>query len=240
MKNARFAALLLAVLLAAQAFLTAASADDAEQIKLLPGVWTFTDSAGEQTAEEEAPKADLAILALEENGKMSLLCRDRTGGYVCACEGVWSCEFVPEGMDRLTLLITSTDLPSKAGGGYRVECAYDFYTESWVEKDVQHIYLLLEEAGGSGVSPFAEVYGEDCAGGLALHREQGPNMRVVNCRDYVSLREKRAASSKRLAKVPLGAQVLAFPEAGEENGFIQCVYHDQYGYILSKYLQPAR
>lgn len=105
-----------------------------------------------------------------------------------------------------------------------------------MENDTEHTYLILEETGCSGVSPFTDLYGYPSA---ALHREQGPNMRVVNCSHYVSLREKRSTASARLAKVPLGAQVLAFPEAGEENGFIQCVYHDEYGYILSEYLRPV-
>ena len=98
---------------------------------------------------------------------------------------------------------------------------------------------LYFNASISGVSPFTEVYGEDCAGGLALHREQGPNMRVVKCKEFVSLREARSTSAKRLAKVPLGALVLAFPEYGEENGFIYCVYHDEEGFILAEYLSPA-
>lgn len=234
--NAGRALLLLIALIAALAFAASACADDAEQLKLLPGRWIFSVPGEEQGAEEEAPQADLAFLTLEEGGKMTLLCNGRDGQYRCTLEGVWSSEFVPDGIDRLTLQITSTDDPAKAGSESRAECAYSFYTESWVEEDILHTYLILEEE--SGISPFAEVYGEDGEWSVALHREQGPNMRIANCKEYVSLREKRAASSKRLAKVPLGALVLAFPEAGEEDGFIQCVYRDEYGYIQAKYLQP--
>jgi hypothetical protein len=137
----------------------------------------------------------------------------------------------------MTLLFTSTDNPSRAGSDYRVECAYEAYTESWVENDTRITCLILNPPiRCSGVSPFEEVYGED---GAALVREQGPNMRVVKCKEFVSLREERSTSARRLAKVPLGALVLAFPEYGEENGFIYCVYHDEEGYILAEYLQPV-
>ena len=152
------------------------------------------------------------------------------------CEGVWTYEPVPGYSGKLTLLFTSTDDPAKAGAGYGVECVYGFYTESWVEDDTQHTYLLTEPVSCSGVSPFEEAFGYD---GAALHREQGPNMRVVNCREFVSLREERSTKSARLAKVPLGALVLAYPEYGDEKGFIACVYQDEYGYIQAKYLEPA-
>ena len=33
--------------------------------------------------------------------------------------------------------------------------------------------------------------------------------------------------------------VLAYPEFGEKDGFILCVYHDEYGYILADYLEPV-
>ena len=108
--------------------------------------------------------------------------------------------------------------------------------EGWDEDDVQNTWCILEPVSCSGVSPFEELSGFD---GAALHREQGPNMRVVNCKESVSLREKRSKTSARLAKVPLGALVLAFPDAGDENGFLLCMYHNQYGYILAEYLAPV-
>ena len=74
------------------------------------------------------------------------------------------------------------------------------------------------------------------AGGTAEEIFDG-DMRVVNCSSYVSLREKRSTASARIAKVPLGAEVLAYPEE-EQNGFVLCVYGEQYGYILKEYLEP--
>ncbi len=239
MGRARVAVFLFVVFLAAQICITGASADDADLLNILPGPWIFTAYTEEQTEGDETPEADLAFLTLEENGKMSLLCKDKDGGSIGSLEGTWSFELVSGGMDRLTLLFTSTDQPSAAGSEYRMVCVYDIYAESWVEEDIQYTYLILEQNSGSSASLFAEVYGKDGESPIALHREQGPNMKIVNCKDYVSLRENRSKSSARLAKVPLGASVLAFPEAGEENGFILCVYHDEYGYILAEYLQPA-
>lgn len=228
---------LLVLLLAAQAFALTAFADDEALLEALPGQWIFSAYTEEQEAGEETPEADLAILTLNRDGSLSLLCRDKEGGYLCTCEGVWSSELVRDGMDRLTLRFTSSDLPAHAGA-YSAECTYNIYSEGWVENDIHHTYLILEEDGSGGTSPYVELYGEDAAWSLALHREQAPNMRVVRCSSYVSLRESRSKSSAQLAKVPLGAQVLAFPENGNENGFLWCVYHDTYGYILKEYLQP--
>ena len=198
---------------------------DAEFLKVLPGQWA-----------EEYEGAG-TVLTLEENGKMSLYCYGVDGGFAYTCEGTWSYEPVPNRSSELTLLFTSTDNPSYEGREYSVECEYAAYTESWVENDTLITCLILNPPiSCSGVSPFEEVYGEDMA---ALHREQGPNMRVVKCKEFVSLREARSTSAKRLAKVPLGALVLAFPEYGEENGFIYCVYHDEEGFILAEYLSPA-
>ncbi len=63
------------------------------------------------------------------------------------------------------------------------------------------------------------------------------DMRVINCREYVSLRAEPDASSRRLLKVPLGATVTDCTE--ETDGFIRCTYRGKTGYILSEYLTPA-
>lgn len=233
-RNPRAAALLFALLLAAQLFPVTVSADDAELSRQLPGRWAFAVYAGETEGETQ----DLAFLTFEKGGRASLLCSDAAGETLCDLEGTWSFGLVTGGMDRLSLTLSSAGSASGAAGAYATECTYDIYTESWDENDVRHEVLILEETG-SGASPFAEFYGEDGASPISLHREEGPNRRVVNCREYVSLREARSKSSARLAKVPLGALVHAYPEAGEEGGFVLCTYHDEYGYILAEYLAPV-
>ena len=145
-------------------------------------------------------------------------------------------EPVPDYSGHIRLHFIATGTPAYAGSAYSVECVYDAYTESWVENDTEFTYLILNPLlSCTGVSPFEEVYGD---ANVALHREKGPNMRVVRCKEFVSLRETRSTTAKRLAKVPLGALVLAYPEYGEANGFLYCVYHDEEGYILAEYLQP--
>ena len=198
---------------------------DAEFLREVPGTWAEEyDGVG-------------TVLTLEENGDMTLRCYSVDGAFDYSCDGTWSYQPVPDYGGHLTLLFTSTENPLYDETEYRVECVYDVYTESWVEDDTEFTYLILNPSiSCSGVSPFEEVYGED---NVALHREKGPNMRVVKCKEFVSLREERSTSSKRLMKVPLGALVLAYPEYGEENGFIYCVYHDESGYILAEYLQPV-
>lgn len=235
----RVATLLLALTLAAQVLGVSVFADDAELLKELPGEWILSEDI--RAAEEEVRTANRMFLTLEENGLLSLRCLGEDGEYAYSCEGAWAFELIndysPEyGLqDRLTLAFTSTDDARYAGSGYHAEYVYCVYSESWTENDTLYTYLILTPVDGEGVSPFEDLTGFNDA---ALHREQGPNMRVVKCGSFVSLRERHSTSSARLAKVPLGALVFAFTEEGETNGFIRCVYQDEYGYILSEYLEP--
>ena len=192
--------------------------------KELPGRWA-EEYGGVET-----------VLLLDENGEVFLDFSSADGRF--SYTGSWSLESSLAFSDQLTLLFTQTDNPLYSGSEYSVECVYAAYTESWIENDTQITYLLLNPPlSCSGVSPFEDVYGSNDA---AVHREQGPNMRVVKCKEFVSLREERSTASKRLAKIPLGALVLAFPEYGEKDGFIYCVYQDEEGYVLAEYLQPIQ
>lgn len=60
-------------------------------------------------------------------------------------------------------------------------------------------------------------------------------MEVVNCADWVSLREKASASSARIAKVPLGARVNNCVQVSQN--FIYCQYRNVWGYIQRDYLR---
>ncbi len=209
-----------------------ASAGDEGLAKELIGSWYDDPEIAEDDEREISP-----TLTFSEDGTMSLLCCGKDGEYAFSYEGTWKFEYVPDLNDQVTFLFTATDNPAYAGKEYRVECVYEAYTESWDENDTLFTYLILTQVSSDGVTPFDDVYGDGW--GVALHREQGPNMRVVKCKDYVSLRKKRSTASARLVRVPLGAPVLAFPEYGDENGFIFCLYHGQYGYILAEYLEPV-
>ena len=73
-------------------------------------------------------------------------------------------------------------------------------------------------------------------GALALTiTEYGP-MRVVNCEEWVSLRDVPGTGGDRLAKVPLGAVVMEAEWMPLYDQFVYCRYGGQYGYVLSKYL----
>ena len=71
----------------------------------------------------------------------------------------------------------------------------------------------------------------------ALAEEITDVMQVYNCNEWVSLRVRADASSKRLAKVPLGDMVSGCEKA--RDGFIKCEYQGQTGYIQAKYLTPV-
>lgn len=62
-------------------------------------------------------------------------------------------------------------------------------------------------------------------------------MRVVNCDEWVSLREGPSTSASRIIAVPLGAIVENC--AWYSSNFICCEYNGMVGYILSSYLQPV-
>ena len=63
------------------------------------------------------------------------------------------------------------------------------------------------------------------------------NMEVINCNEWVSLRENPSTSAKRLVKVPLGAVVTDCQQYGEN--WIYAVYEDDQGYIQAKYLRQC-
>ena len=229
-RSARLTVLFLVLLLTVAAF-AAASADDEELLELIPGEWISTDEI--QSDYGEIYEVNM-FAVFEENGELRLRVETTEGKYLFSSEGTWTFELVTGGMDRMTLYFSSTDNPAYADSEYGVECVYNVYSESGVEESTLKTWLLIEDTGENEDSPFMNAFGYD---GAAFRREEGPNMRVVNCKDYVSLRSKANKSSSRLAKVPLGALVLAYPDE-EQNGFILCVYQDEYGYILKEYLEP--
>ena len=212
---------------------------DMDMLRILPGEWIYANYMEEQVSDQVTPTADLALLTLGEWGWAALDCYDASGEYLSVWDASWSYQPVPDSGGELTLIFNWTDDPDYGDedmNDFRLECVWAAYTESWIENDTEVTYLILNpEIRCSGVSPFEAYYDDPIP---ALHKDRGPNMRVVKCKEFVSLRETRSTSAKRLLKVPLGALVLAYPEYGEENGFIYCVYQGEEGYILSEYLQP--
>ena len=58
-------------------------------------------------------------------------------------------------------------------------------------------------------------------------------MRVINCREYVTLRATASTSARTVLRVPLGAVVDAYGSIGQ---FTECAYAGKHGYILISYL----
>ena len=63
------------------------------------------------------------------------------------------------------------------------------------------------------------------------------NMEVVNCNEWVSLRETPSTSAKRLVKVSLGAIVRNCMQFNDK--WIYAEYDGYSGYILAEYLEPC-
>ena len=58
-------------------------------------------------------------------------------------------------------------------------------------------------------------------------------MRVVNCREWVTLRSRPSTSASAVVHVPLGAKVEGY---WYNSRFVECYYHGMHGYILADYL----
>ena len=80
-----------------------------------------------------------------------------------------------------------------------------------------------------------------CCSSSQAEKKKDPNylgaMRVVNCKEYVSLREKPDARSDKVNQVELGEIVYNCRWA--DKGFIYAEYQDESGYIMGKYLELA-
>ena len=63
------------------------------------------------------------------------------------------------------------------------------------------------------------------------------NMEVVNCNEWVSLREEPSTRSERLVKVSLGAIVSNCRQVND--AWIYAEYDGYSGYILAEYLEPS-
>ena len=75
-------------------------------------------------------------------------------------------------------------------------------------------------------------------GAAALAEEIGTTMMVVNCEEFITLREEPDTHAAALDRMPLGGKPVVF--LGEaDNGFQLVSYKGQTGYALKKYLKPV-
>lgn len=72
----------------------------------------------------------------------------------------------------------------------------------------------------------------------ALGAEFLGNMEVINCNEWVSLRQEPDTGAARIAKVPLGA-IVTNCKTTRTDGWVYAEYEDRSGYILAKYLQQC-
>lgn len=95
-------------------------------------------------------------------------------------------------------------------------------------------YLGYAPYGGTPVGPNDNQGQPAGANSYYVPGEPMGTMRVVNCKEWVSMREYASTSAPRIATVPLGASV----EATWYNyQFAECEYQGVTGYILLSYLR---
>lgn len=130
--------------------------------------------------------------------------------------------------------ITNTE-----GGMYVVNCNEYITLRSYASTNapaLAHIPLGAEVYCIDGVGSFAYVRYNGMIG-YALYSYLSPFAtlyRVVNCKEWVSLRVSPSSDSARIRTVPLDAYVRFVRNA--PNGFTYVAYDGSLGYIMSDYL----
>ena len=61
-------------------------------------------------------------------------------------------------------------------------------------------------------------------------------MTVVNCKNWVTLREKASTSADTVTRIPRGENVEAY---AYNDRFVECYYYGQHGYVLRDYLSDG-
>lgn len=75
------------------------------------------------------------------------------------------------------------------------------------------------------------------AAGAAAEFEVGDELRVVNCKEYVTLREEASTSADALARVTLGTKIVCLEDDGGE--FVRVWTDGRQGCVLRQYLEDA-
>lgn len=103
--------------------------------------------------------------------------------------------------------------------------------------------LLLSSCSGLSSKPvktnFNKLSSAQVKGGLMKIKSSsgysyGQSLWVVNCKEYITLRESASTSADALARIPLYAHVTYIADA--PNGFLEVVYNGESGYALAEYL----
>ena len=126
---------------------------------------------------------------------------------------------------------TSASAVTRVAKGEEVDCYYYNDTFTYCYYNGLSGYILSRYLGTSGSygGGYTPSYGY-CNG------EYMGRLRVINCQEWVSLRQYASKDSARLATVPLGAYVEAYYYDSE---FAYCYYNGRWGYILSTYLSST-
>lgn len=93
------------------------------------------------------------------------------------------------------------------------------------------LMVFLSIAIALGVSAAAEF--------AACDVDYVGNMTVVNCDEWISLRNAPDTDAARIAKVPLGATMTDCIISNENTAFLYGCYSGQWGYALREYLAPV-
>ena len=106
-----------------------------------------------------------------------------------------------------------------------VYCEYKKY-DGYISKS------YLKKANYSAGTPDSKVIASGAA-----YPALPDSMQIINCSDWVSLREKARTSATRLARVPLGAKVTGCVQISDE--WVYCKYGGMWGYIQIAYLKNS-
>ena len=77
-----------------------------------------------------------------------------------------------------------------------------------------------------------------CGASALAETEMAAKLTVVNCNEFITLREEPDTASAALARIPLRQWAISL--GAEQNGFVRVGYQGQAGWALAKYLSPQR
>lgn len=123
---------------------------------------------------------------------------------------------------------TSAGVVTRVAKGEEVDCYYYNNTFTYCYYNGMSGYILSQYLGMPAGYDHYVNFGSDYSDGNYLGC-----LKVVNCREWVSLRQCANKDSNQLAIVPLGSYVDAYYHNSE---FAYCHYNGEWGYILSTYL----
>ena len=126
--------------------------------------------------------------------------------------------------DSVARIPRGKNVDAYAYNGRFAECYYDG----------MHGYVLLDYLSDGYARDYQRYeYGDSTEQNTDYDNFLG-SMRVVNCKNWVTLRASASTEATAVARIPLGEYVEAYKYNSK---FAECYYDGMHGYVLTRYLK---